>query len=54
MSLNIIERQFDGKNQISDKQIISDYNGEKEVNFNLFNNIYCYSIHSEYIPLQWG
>ena len=44
MSLNIIERQFDGKNQISDKQIISDYNGEKEVNFNLFNKLLIYII----------
>jgi hypothetical protein len=53
MKMNLIEKQNDGKNHRADKHIISAYKNEKETNFNLFLNIYCYLIHSGYIPRRW-
>ena len=46
--------QNDGNNQRADKHIISAYKNEKDANFNLFSNIYCYLINSGYIPIQWA
>lgn len=53
MKMNLIEKQNDGKNHRADKHIISAYKNEKENNFNLFLNIYCYLIRSGYIPRRW-
>lgn len=54
MKMKLKEMQRDGNNQRADKQIISAYENEKEANFNLFKNIYCYLIHSGYIPRRWA
>ena len=51
--MNLKEKQTDGNNQGADKQIISEYKKEKEKNFSLFKNIYCYLIRSGYIPKRW-
>ena len=53
ISMNLLEKQFDGNNQRADKQIINEYKKEKDNNFNLFKNIYCYLIRSGYIPRRW-
>ena len=42
MRMKLMERQSDGNNQIKDRQIITAYQNEKDINFNLFSNIYCY------------
>lgn len=54
MKMKLMERQRDGNNQRADKQINSVYKNEKERNFNLFINTYCYLIHSGYIPRRWA
>ena len=51
--MNLMEQQTDGNNQAADKQIINEYKKEKEKNFNLFINIYCYLIRSGYVPKRW-
>ena len=53
IEMNITEKQTDGNNQLADKQIINEYKKEKKSNFNLFEHIYCYLIHSGYIPRSW-
>ena len=53
IGMKLIEKQRDGNNQKRDRQIISAYKKEKEANFNLFLNIYCYLIRSGYIPRRW-
>lgn len=55
MEMKLIEKQNDGNNQRADKQIIDAYNKEKKTKsgFNLFENTYCYLIHSGYIPISW-
>ena len=54
MKMKLKEMQKDGNNQRADKQIISSYDNEKEKNFNLFFNIYCYLIRSGYLPRTWA
>ena len=54
MKMKIIENQRDGNNQRKDKQIISEFNKEKERKFNLFIKTYCYLIRSGYIPRRWA
>ena len=54
MTMNLMQRQNDGNNQRADKQIISAYKNENETNFDLFSKIYCYLIHSGYIPRRWA
>ena len=53
MNMTLIQKQSDGNNQRADKQIISAYKKEKEANFCLFTNTYCYLIRSGYIPRSW-
>jgi len=53
MEMKLIEMQYDGKNQRADRYIISAYKIEKETNFNLFSETYCYLIHSGYMPRRW-
>jgi len=53
ISMNLFEKQNDGNNQRADKQIINEYNKEKDKNFHLFENIYCYLIRSGYTPRRW-
>ena len=53
IKMNLMEKQKDGNNQRADKQIQNEYQKEKEKNFNLFKNIYCYLISSGYIPRRW-
>ena len=55
MEMKLMEKQNDGNNQRADKQIIDAYNKEKKtkLGFNLFENTYCYLIHSGYIPISW-
>ena len=50
--MQLFEKQKDGNNQRSDKQIISSFKNEKR-SFDLFSNIYCYLIRSGYIPRRW-
>ena len=54
MKMRLKEKQNDGNNQRSDKQIISAFKNEKEVKFNLFSNTYCYLIRSGYTPILWN
>ena len=54
MGMELMERQKDGKNHRNDKQIIAVYENEKDNNFTLFTNIYCYLIRSGYIPKKWA
>ena len=54
MGMNAVEKQKDGNSQRADKQIISAYRKEKETNFNLFENTYCYLIRSGYLPKRWS
>lgn len=51
--MNLTEMQNDGKNHRRDKQIISAYQNEKKINFNLFKHYYCYLIRSGYKPRRW-
>jgi hypothetical protein len=53
MQMTLMELQKDGNNQRADKQIILAYKNEKEKQFNLFGNIYCYLIRSGYKPRRW-
>lgn len=53
IEMKLKEKQFDGNNQGADKQIIDEYKYEKQSNFILFNNIYCYLIRSGYKPRRW-
>ena len=52
IGMQLFEKQKDGNNQRSDKQIISSFKNEKR-SFDLFSNIYCYLIRSGYIPRRW-
>jgi len=54
MKMELMQRQQDGNNQRADRQIISAYSKEKERNFNLFINTYCYLIRSGYTPRRWA
>ena len=54
MSIQFTSMQDNGNGQIEDYQIIAEYRKEKEGYFNLFRNIYCYLIHSGYIPRRWA
>ena len=54
MKMRLKEKQNDGNNQRSDKQIISAFKNEKEIKFNLFSNTYCYLIRSGYTPILWN
>ena len=55
MNMKLLQKHNDGNNQRADKQIIDAYNKEKKtkLGFNLFENTYCYLIHSGYIPISW-
>ena len=53
IKMKLIEKQYDGNNQRSDWQIIEAYKNDKQPNYDLFFKIYCYLIHSGYIPKKW-
>ena len=54
INMNLTEKQNDGNNQRSDKQIITEFKNEKRSNFNLFKHYYCFLIRSGYIPRRWA
>ena len=54
VKMNLILKQNDGNSQGKDEQIVSQIKKENNKNFNLFFDIYCYLIHSGYIPTRWG
>ena len=53
MRMKLIEKQNDGKSREVDKQFKSLYKNEKEPNFNIFKNSYCYLIRAGYIPKRF-
>ena len=53
MSMKLIERQHDGKTREADKAFKSLYKKEKEPNFNIFKNSYCYLIRAGYMPKRF-
>ena len=53
MGMKLKEKQKDGNNQKKDKQIISAFKNDKENKIKLLKRVYCYLIHSGYIPRQW-
>ena len=53
MEMKLDGRQNDLNGQRGDKQIIDEYNKDKDASFDLFSNTYCYLIHSGYMPILW-
>ena len=56
VKMDLIQRQGDGNSQSIDNQIVSQLEKDKRkyIEFELCKRLYCYLIHSGYIPRRWG